>query len=588
MSELSGKAFDFSLFKRIFQFVKSHKKAFYLTALLTIFMSFLAPVRTLLIQKTLDDYIQVGDENGLVFMCTLVLGILVLNALLQFLQTYWANYLGEIVVKEMRIKVYNKVVNYKLRYFDQTPIGALVTRVTSDMQAISEIFSSGILIIISDILQLILVFCTMLYINIELTFITIIPIPFLIWATNIFKNSIKKAFQEVRKEVSRLNVYVQEHVSGMTLVQVFNRQEKEYEKFKQINEAHKKAHISTVWANSIFFPVVEILSALSLSLLVWWGTKGALQGEISQGEILAFILLIHMLFRPIRQLADRFNTLQMGMVAAERVFNVLDANAFIEDNGDKNAENLSGNIVFDKVWFAYDDKNFVLKDVSFDVKAGEKLAIVGATGAGKSSIINILSRFYEYDKGEIVLDGTNIRDYKLNSLRKEIGVVLQDVFLFSDSILNNITFGNKTITREAVITAAKKVGAHDFISKLPGDYDYDVKERGALLSVGQRQLISFIRAYVFNPKILVLDEATSSIDTETEELIQTATEKLTEGRTSIIIAHRLATVNKADRIIVMDKGRIVEMGTREELLQITNGYFKRLHDYQFNIEINEN
>lgn len=584
MSELTGKAFDLKLFKRVFGFVKAYQKAFYFTAILTIAMSFLAPIRTLLIQKTLDDYIQVGNEQGLVIMCLIILGVLVLSAVFQFIQTYLANYLGEAVIRDMRVNAYHKIINYKLRFFDQTPIGSLVTRVTSDMQAISEIFSSGILIIISDLLQLILVVVTMMYINVELTLITIIPIPLLIWATNIFKNKIKLAFQEVRKEVSRLNVFVQEHVSGMSLVQVFNRQQKEFEKFKKINESHKAAHIKTVWANSIFFPVVEILSALSLALLVWWGTKGALQGKITQGEILAFILLIHMLFRPIRQLADRFNTLQMGMVAAERVFKVLDENAYIEDNGDITHHHIKGEISFKNVWFAYDDETFILKDVSFEVKPGEKIAIVGATGAGKSSIINILSRFYEFDKGEILLDGQSIRDYNLMDLRQEIGVVLQDVFLFSDSILNNITFGDPNIKKEDVIAAAKAVGAHDFIARLPGGYDYNVKERGALLSVGQRQLISFIRAYVFNPKILVLDEATSSIDTETEELIQQATEKLTEGRTSIIIAHRLATVNKADKIIVLDQGEIVEMGTREKLLQIEDGFFKRLHDYQFNMD----
>ena len=582
MSKVTGKAFDLGLFKRVMSFASDYKWLFVSTATITILMSILAPLRTILIKITLDDYIQSGDGQGLWYMTLIMLSLLIIHAILQFLQNYYANYLGQAIVKDMRIKLYNKIINYKLRYFDRTAIGTLVTRVTSDMQAVTEIFSSGILIIISDLLQLTLVVVTMCYINWKLTVVTLIPIPLLIWATNIFKNAIKKAFQEVRREVARLNAFVQEHVSGMNIVQIFNREDKEFEKFKEINEAHKKAHIKTVWANSIFFPVVEILSATSLSLLVWWGIGSALEGKVTQGDILAFVLLLHMLFRPIRQLADRFNTLQMGMVAAERIFNVLDKNAFIENNGQNSAANISGEIEFKKVFFAYDDKEMVLKGIDFRVKPGEKVALVGATGAGKSSIINILSRFYEYDKGDILLDDKNIRDYEMTSLRRNVGVVLQDVFLFSESILKNITFGDESITKVQVIEAAKKVGAHDFIMQLPGDYDYNVKERGAVLSVGQRQLISFIRAYIFNPKILVLDEATSSIDTETEALIKNATEKLTEGRTSIIIAHRLATIKNVDRIIVLDKGKIVEQGNHEELIA-REGYYRKLHDYQYQV-----
>lgn len=580
MSKVSGKAFDFKLFKRTLGFAKKYRGLFIATALITIFMALLAPVRTMLIQKTLDDYIQIGDESGLLTMTLVMVGILFLHAFLQFLQNYYANYLGQVVVKDMRVTLYNKIINYKLRYFDQTPLGTLVTRVTSDMQSVTNIFSSGILIIISDILQLILVVGTMFYLDPQIALITLIPVPILVWATNIFKNAIKKAFQEVRKEVAKLNAFVQEHVSGMNIVQIFHREKEEMKRFKAINQRHKEAHIKTVWANSIFFPVVEILSASSLSILVWWGIGSALDEKVTQGELLAFILLLHMLFRPIRQLADRFNTLQMGMVAAERIFDVMDQDAFIDDKGVESTSKLKGEIQFKDVWFAYDDVEMVLKGIDFTVKPGEKVAFVGATGAGKSSIINILSRYYEYDKGEILLDGINIRDYDIDQLREAVGIVLQDVFLFSDSIRNNITFGDKSISDEQIIEAAKKVGAHDFISQLPGQYDYDVKERGAMLSVGQRQLISFIRAYVFDPKILVLDEATSSIDSETEEMIQVATEKLTEGRTAIIIAHRLATIKNVDRIIVLDKGQIVEQGTHEELLSM-NGYYKRLNDYQY-------
>jgi ATP-binding cassette subfamily B protein len=419
-----------------------------------------------------------------------------------------------------------------------------------------------------------------------LTLITLIPIPILIIATNIFKKVIKKAFQDVRTQISRLNAFVQERVTGMKIIQIFNREKVEMSRFDKMNKLHRNAHIQTVWAYSIFFPVVEMLSAASLALLVWWGTKGVLEGYTTLGNLMAFIMYIYMMYRPIRQLADRFNTLQMGMVSSERVFKVLDTDSFIEDKGTFSKEKLEGEIKFEHIWFAYIDKDYVLKDISFTAKPGETIAFVGATGSGKTSSINLLGRFYEFQKGDIKVDGVSIRDYDVSKLRSRMAVVLQDVFLFSDSIYNNITLNSTEISEEAVIKAAKKVGAHDFISKLPGGYHYDVKERGGMLSVGQRQLISFIRAYVHNPSILILDEATSSIDTASEEMIQKATDVLTDGRTSIVIAHRLSTIQKADKIIVLEAGRIIEQGNHQDLLA-QNGHYKKLFELQFKDEVSK-
>lgn len=582
-STVSGKAFDLSLFKRVLRFVKPYKVKFTLTAVLTVILGFLAPVKPALIGKAIDENIAGGDMDGLLRITMITIAVLVIESVFQFYQTYNANWLGQSVTIDMRSKLFNHVSRFRLKFFDNTPIGTLVTRLVSDIETIGEIFSQGILIIIGDILKLIVVVGYMFYLDWYLTLLSIASIPLLLVATNIFKNAIKKAFTSVRQQVSKLNAFVQEHVTGMSIVQIFNREEVEYDRFKNINKGHMDAHIKSVWANAIFFPLVELFSAISIALLVWYGVKGVISDEVSFGILFQFILMIHMLFRPIRQLADRFNVLQMGMVGSERVFNLLDTNAAIEDNGTIATGDLSGEISFKNVSFAYVDDDYVLKDISFEVEPGQTVAFVGATGAGKTSVINLLSRLYEFQKGKISIDGADIREYDLEYLRNHVAVVLQDVFLFSDTIYNNITLKNPDITMEQVVDAAKAVEAHEFISKLPGGYDYDVKERGGMLSVGQRQLIAFIRAYVYKPSILILDEATSSIDTESEQLIQRAIEKVTENRTSIVIAHRLSTIQKADKIIVMEKGKIIEQGNHFELLD-NEGHYKTLFDLQFGDE----
>ena len=577
---VTGKAFDFSLFRRVMTYVKPYNSMFYTTAFLTIFLALIALVRPVLIQITIDDYIKELDSVGLFFMVILLVVFLFVESIFQYFFTLLGNLLGQNVIKDLRNQTFQHVINFKLKYFDNTPIGQLVTRTVSDIETIAEMFSGGILVIIGDLLKIFSVVTCMLYINWDLALISLIPIPILLMATSIFKKVIKKAFQDVREQVSRLNTFVQEHITGMSIVQLFNREEVEMEAFSSINRKHRAAHIRTVWAYSIFFPVVEILSAMSIALLVWYGFKELALGYGTPGDLFSFTLFIHMLYRPIRQLADRFNTLQMGMVSSERVFKVLDTESTIENKGTKSTENLQGNIEFKDVSFAYNNEDWVLKNISFKINKGESLALVGATGAGKSSIINLLGRYYEINKGEIFIDNTNINELELHQLRKFMSIVLQDVFLFSDSILNNITLYNKDINEDEVMDAAKKVGAHDFISKLPDGYNYDVKERGAMLSVGQRQLISFIRAYVHQPQVLILDEATSSIDSESEELIKHATSVLTQNRTSIIVAHRLSTIKNADKILVIDKGEIVEEGSHNELLS-KNGYYKKLYDYQF-------
>lgn len=583
MAEVTGKAIDGKVLKRTLRFVKPYKGTFLTTCIITIVLSFMAPVRTYLIKVAIDDHIQLGDKEGLQQIIFFLVLLLVVHAFLQFLQSYLANWLGENVVLDLRKKLFQHVVSFKLKYFDNHPIGSLVTRVTSDIQTINEVFSSGLLNIISDILQLAVVLAFMFWINFELALLVLIPVPVLIICTIWFKRVIKVAFQSVRKHVAEINTFVQEHVTGMSIVQIFNREEEEMRRFKEVNENHMKGWLKTVWANAVFFPVVEVLSAASIALLVWWGARGVISGYAEIGDVMAFILFIHMMYRPIRQLADRFNTLQMGMVAANRVFNILDTDEHISNDGSISDIEINGEITFENVWFAYKQEEYVLKNVNFKVEPGQTLALVGATGAGKSSIINVLTKFYEIQKGEIKIDNYNINDLTLEYLRKVTAVVLQDVFLFNDSILNNITLSNHQISKEEVIRAAQLIGVHDFIESLPGGYDYVVKERGVMLSVGQRQLLSFLRAYIYNPQILILDEATSSIDSESEQMIQKAIDKLTEGRTSIIIAHRLSTIKNADHIIVMEKGEIVESGSHQELIDI-KGYYNKLYEYQFQNE----
>ena len=586
MSELSGKAWDSDIFKRVFKYIRPYKKVFYLTGSLVILLAILSPLRPKLIQLIIDREVKAGDMEGVLFLTMVLIGILIIEAVLQFFQTYMANWLGQSIIKDLRIQLYKKVISFKLKFFDRTPIGALVTRAVSDIETIANIFSQGVLVIFGDILKLLAVISFMFYEDWRLTLISLIPIPLLILTTVVFKRIIKKAFQQVRTQVSRLNTFVQERVSGMKIIQIFNRESVEMSRFEKMNKLHRNAHIRTVWAYSIFFPVVEMLSALSLALLVWWGTKGVISGFTTLGNIMQFILYIYMLYRPIRQLAERFNSLQMGLVSSERVFKVLDEDAFIENKGKVQKAHLKGKIEFKQVYFAYEKEDYVLKDINFTVSEGETVAFVGATGSGKTSTINLLGRFYEFNRGQILIDGIDIRDFELHNLRQNMAVVLQDVFLFSDSIYNNITLNNPEISEQEVIAAAKKVGAHQFISALPGGYHFNVKERGGMLSVGQRQLISFIRAYVHKPSILILDEATSSIDTASEILIQRATEVITKGRTSIVIAHRLSTIQNADQIIVLDQGKIIEKGSHQELLA-QNGQYKRLFELQFKYEMNE-
>ncbi|WP_438865725.1 ABC transporter ATP-binding protein [Sphingobacterium bovisgrunnientis] len=557
-----------------------YRTIFWVSFVLTILLAAVAPALPMLIEYTLDNYILNGEYEGLDMMLIIMMLLLIAQTVVRYFHTLMTNTLGQSVIRDIRIQVFEHITNLRLKYFDNTPIGRLITRTISDLETIANIFSEGLIQIIGDLLQLVVILGVMFYTDWRLTLIILVPMPLMLWATYIFKEAMKSAFQDVRLWVSNLNTFLQEHISGMAVIQYFAREEQEMKKFDTINKEHRNAHVRANWYFSIFFPVLEIIIAIATGLLVWYGSKQVLADVISPGVVVAFLMYINMIFRPIRELIDKFNTLQMGMVSAERIFDVLDTNEFNPNSGTHKPAHIRGEIEFKNVWFAYNDEKWVLKDVSFKVQPGETLALVGATGAGKSSTINILSRFYEIQKGQILLDGVDIRDYELNFLRKNISTVLQDVFLFSDTVKNNITLQNPIITDEEIINAAKRVGAYDFIMRLPEGLDYKVQERGATLSAGQAQLVSFIRALVHDPRILILDEATSSIDTETELMIQSAIDNLMEGRTAIVIAHRLSTIQKANKIIVLEKGEIKEIGSHQELLAM-DGYYKRLYDLQF-------
>lgn len=521
----------------------------------------------------------------LVIITIVQIGILLLETLVRFFFAYLTNWLGQSVVKDLRVTVYKKIVRLNLSFFDRTPIGTLTTRTINDIEAINDVFSEGIISIVADLLMIVAILVVMFIEDWRLTLISLSPFPVLIFATWIFKESVNKSFHQVRNAVAALNAFVQEHITGMVVVQAFSAEKREYARFKQINKDHRNANIDAIFAYSVFFPVVEIILAISLGLMVWWGANKVLSYEVTQGVMIAFIMYLNLLFRPLRVLADKFNTLQMGMVASERVFKILDNEDQIADNGQKDAAGMKGDIVFDHVHFAYTEDRYVLKDISFHARPGETIAIVGHTGSGKTTIISILNRLYEIQKGQIKVDGVDISEYTLSALRSKIGVVLQDVFLFSGSIYENITLRNPAISRERVEQAARLIGMHEFIMQLPGGYDYQVMERGSTLSLGQRQLISFVRALLYDPAILILDEATSSVDTESEALIQHAIDKLIAGRTAIVIAHRLSTISKASKIIVLDKGEIREMGTHEELLKL-GGFYHKLHSMQFQKTVN--
>lgn len=584
MQKEKKKNLDFFIFKRLLKDVKPYKGIFSWAFISTITLSLLAAYRPQLMGQMVGDYIEKSENpEKLLFWTLILIGILLVETLLQFTSSYLSNLLGQSIIRDMRKKLFKHVISFRVKFFDNTPIGSLVTRMVSDIEAISEVFSQGLISILGDLLMLIAILVFMFFANWKLAFLTLIPIPILIFSTRIFARAIKKAFQKERVQVNKLNNFVQERITGMAIVQIFNRQKVEMEQFKTINKGHRQAHIDAVWAYSVFFPVVEFLMSISVALLLVWGV---MQLEWAKGtqnifaEITMFTLWIQMLYRPIRQLADKFNVLQRGIVRAERVYELLERKEQVQDKGVQTDIDFTQNIELKNVWFAYKNEDWVLKNFSLTIKPNETVAFVGATGAGKSTIINLLSRFYDNQKGTILIGGSPIQSLDLTFLRKHIAVVLQDVFLFSESLLYNITLGDKNISKKQVIAAAKEVGAHHFIMQLPGDYDYNVGERGGVLSVGQRQLISFIRAAVYQPQILVLDEATSSVDNESEELIQLATERLTQNRTSIVIAHRLSTIQKADKIVVIDAGEIIEIGNHQELLT-KNGHYKKLFDLQF-------
>ncbi len=576
----SGKTFDFQIIKRLYGFIQPYRFRFWFLVFLILCMAGISPVVPLLIRYTLDNYLGLTFQSDLLRMLGWMLGALFLQTGLQFSTSYLAGYLGQTVIRDIRVQLYEKIVNLRLAFFDETPIGRLVTRTVSDIETLNDVFSEGLASIAGDLLQLILILGVMFYADWRLTLIIIATVPFMVFSTYVFKEYIKKSFNEVRTAVANLNSFVQEHISGMLIVQMFHAEKQELAKFNRINEEHRDANIRGIFAYSVFFPVADVIAAIGTGLVVWAASTYIVKEEMGVGTLTAFIMFINLFYRPIRMLADRFNTLQMGIVSTERILTLLDSTDYIQNNGTVQANHIAGKIEFSDVTFAYQEPEWVVKNVSFTVEAGKTCAIVGATGAGKSSIIGLLGRLYDCQSGEINIDGVPLTSYEIGSLRQNIAVVLQDVFLFSSSIAYNIHLGDESITHQKMVEAAKAVGVHDFILSLPGGYEYEVKERGATLSVGQRQLISFVRALVHNPKIIVLDEATSSVDSETELLIQQAISTLMKGRTAVVIAHRLSTIRNSDQILVMDKGEIKERGTQDELLAL-DGLYAQLYHLQF-------
>ena len=583
VKQKSKKNFDFLLLNRLLLFVRPYKFTFIFVMLSAILLSVFSTLSPYLLKITIDDYITVRDYNGMLFLISLMICTLFLEVIFQFLFIYNANWLGQNVILDIRNSLFSHIIYFKMNFFNNTPVGRMVTRVVNDIETISGIFSQGLFMIIADLLKMLIVIVVMLSVSWKLSLIVFTVLPFILIATKLFQISMKKAFNEVRNEVANLNTFVQERISGMTIVQLFNRQDEEYKSFMKINNKHRKAWLKTVWYNSIFFPIAELSTSITIGLIVWYGGLNVVLAKtnITLGIIFLFIQLSQMLFRPLRQIADKFNTLQMGMIAVKRVFDLIDKDERTSDYGDKSSSQIKGLVEFSNVNFSYVKGIRVLKNISFSISAGEKVAFVGETGAGKSTLINLLSRFYEINEGKILIDGLPISNYDLYDFRKKIGIVNQDVFLFADTIYNNITLWDSSIGFRDVVSAAKRIGVHDFIDSLPGKYDFNVKERGGVLSTGQRQLISFLRAYIKKPKILILDEATSSIDTQSELMIQKATKEVTKNKTSLVIAHRLSTIKKADKIIVMDKGSIVEIGCHKSLLLKSDGYYKKLHDAQF-------
>ena len=581
-----NKKFNFKLFARLLNYVLPYKINFAFLSVAAILISVFSILNQYLLKEAVDKYITPKDYEGLIFIISVMLGVLIFQVTFQFLFVFLANILGQKVVYDLRIKLFARIIKFKMSYYDKSSVGRLVTRSVNDMETIASIFSQGLFMIVADLILMLSVLGVMIFLSIELSLIVFVILPFILIATRLFQRAMKVAFNEVRNEVANLNSFVQERISGIKEIQVFNRENIERENFVKINTRHKNAWLKTVWYNSIFFPIAEISTSITIGLLVWYGggLVGLSQTSITLGTIFLFIQLSQMLFRPLRQIADKFNTLQMGMVAANRVFKILDTSDFIVDNGENNPKKIQGKVSFKNIYFSYDSKNPVFKNFSLDISSGEKVAIVGSTGSGKTTIINLLLRFYDIDNGDILIDKRNIKEMSIEFLRSQISLVTQNIFLFADSIYNNIVLHNKNITKEEVIVASKKIGIHNFIMKLPGGYDYNVKERGVMLSEGQKQLISFLRAYVSNPSILILDEATSSIDSKTEKLIQYATAKIIENKTSIIIAHRLSTILNSDKIIVLEKGEIKEIGRHEDLLEIQDGYYKKLFELQFQKE----